>query len=296
MLMTFADIKRQFPHYLDLIRFSRPIGTYLLLWPTLWALWFAAKGLPDIKILLIFSLGVFLMRSAGCAINDFADRNIDGQVKRTKDRPLVTGKITAKEALMVFVVLALVAFVLVLQLNLATILLSTVAVLLAASYPFMKRFHSLPQVHLGAAFAWAVPMAFTAITGDMPSPIAWLLFIATMLWTTAYDTLYGMVDREDDIKLGMKSSAILFADKDKLIVGILQALTVILLLIIGYLASRGWIYFTGITVATGLFIYQQQLIKDRQPQACFKAFLNNHWFGMVVFIGLAIDYFVATIS
>jgi 4-hydroxybenzoate polyprenyltransferase len=294
--MTFSDLKQQFPHYLDLIRFNRPIGTYLLLWPTLWALWFAAQGIPDLKILLIFSLGVFLMRSAGCAINDFADRHIDGYVKRTKDRPLATGKITAKEALMVFVVLALIAFTLVLQLNLATILLSTVAVLLAASYPFMKRFHSLPQVHLGAAFAWAVPMAFTAITGDMPSQIAWLLFIATMLWTTAYDTLYGMVDRKDDIKLGMKSSAILFADKDKLIVGMLQALTIILLLIIGYLASRGWIYFTGITVATGLFIYQQQLIKDRQPHACFKAFLNNHWFGMVVFIGLAIDYFVATIS
>ncbi len=292
MLSHFSFLKQQFPYYLQLIRFNRPIGTYLLLWPTLWALWFAAKGLPDLKILLIFSLGVFVMRSAGCAINDFADRKIDGHVKRTKDRPLATGKITAKEALMVFAVLALVAFVLVLQLNLATILLSSIALLLAASYPFSKRFHSLPQVHLGAAFAWAVPMAFTAITTEAPPLIAWLLFATTLLWTTAYDTLYGMVDREDDIKLGMKSTAILFADKDKLIVGILQFLTLILLLIVGYLASRGGVYYAGIAAATGLFIHQQKLIKERDPQACFQAFLNNHWLGMVVFIGLAIDYFI----
>ena len=288
--MKFSTFKQQFPYYLQLIRFNRPIGTYLLLWPTLWALWFAAEGLPDLNILLIFVLGVFVMRSAGCAINDFADRKIDGHVKRTKDRPLATGKITAKEALMVFAVLSLVAFVLVLQLNLATILLSTVALLLAASYPFTKRYHSLPQVHLGAAFAWAVPMAFTAITGEAPPLIAWLLFTTTLLWTTAYDTLYGMVDRDDDLKLGMKSTAILFADKDKLIVGLLQVLTILLLLIIGYLALRGWIYYVGIAGAAGLFIYQQQLIKAREPSACFQAFLNNHWLGMIVFIGLAIDY------
>ena len=288
--MKFSTFKQQFPYYLQLIRFNRPIGTYLLLWPTLWALWFAAEGLPDLNILLIFVLGVFVMRSAGCAINDFADRKIDGHVKRTKDRPLATGKITAKEALMVFAVLSLVAFVLVLQLNLATILLSTVALLLATSYPFTKRYHSLPQVHLGAAFAWAVPMAFTAITGEAPPLIAWLLFTTTLLWTTAYDTLYGMVDRDDDLKLGMKSTAILFADKDKLIVGLLQVLTILLLLIIGYLALRGWIYYVGIAGAAGLFIYQQQLIKAREPSACFQAFLNNHWLGMIVFIGLAIDY------
>ena len=290
--MKFSTLKQQFPYYLQLIRFNRPIGTYLLLWPTLWALWFAAKGIPDLNILLIFSLGVFVMRSAGCAINDFADRKIDGHVKRTKNRPLATGKISAKEALMVFAVLSLVAFVLVLQLNLSTILLSTVALLLAASYPFTKRFHSLPQVHLGAAFAWAVPMAFTAITGETPPLIAWLLFVTTMLWTTAYDTIYGMVDRDDDLKLGMKSTAILFGDKDKLIVGILQILTIILLLMIGYLASRGWIYYAGITAAIGFFIYQQKLIKEREPQACFQAFLNNHWLGMVVFIAVAMDYFV----
>ncbi len=292
MLNYFSFLKQQFPYYLQLIRFNRPIGTYLLLWPTLWALWFAAKGLPDLKILLIFCLGVFVMRSAGCAINDFADRKIDGHVKRTKDRPLATGKITAKEALIVFATLSLLAFVLVLQLNLATISLSSIALLLAASYPFTKRFHSLPQVHLGAAFAWAVPMAFTAITNETPPLIAWLLFATTLLWTTAYDTLYGMVDRDDDLKLGMKSTAILFADKDKLIVGILQLLTLILLLIIGYLASRGGFYYAGIAGATILFMYQQKLIKEREPQACFQAFLNNHWLGMVVFIGLAIDYFI----
>ncbi len=292
MLSQFSTLKQQFPYYLELIRFHRPIGTYLLLWPTLWALWFAAEGVPDIEILLIFVLGVFVMRSAGCAINDFADRKIDGHVKRTKDRPLATGKITAKEALMVFAALSLIAFLLVLQLNFATILLSSVALLLAASYPFMKRFHSLPQVHLGAAFAWAVPMAFTAITGQTPPLIAWLLFLTTMLWTTAYDTIYGMVDRDDDLKLGMKSTAILFADKDKLIIGILQLLTIILLIIIGYLASRGWFYYLGLSVAVILFIYQQKLIQQRQPAPCFKAFLNNHWLGMAVFIGLALDYLI----
>ena len=288
--MLISTIKQHFPYYLQLIRFDRPIGTYLVLWPTLWALWLASKGIPDLKLLIIFALGAFTMRSAGCAINDFADRKIDGKVKRTKNRPLATGKISPKEALMVFAVLSLIAFILVLQLNLATILLSTVALLLAATYPFMKRYHSLPQVHLGAAFAWSVPMAFTAVTGETPPLIAWLLFAVTLLWTTAYDTMYGMVDREDDLKIGVKSTAILFADKDKLIIGILQILSLILLIIIGVLASRGWIYFVGVAVAVGLSIYQQILIKDRQPKQCFKAFLNNNWLGMAVFIGLVLDY------
>ena len=288
--MLISTIKQHFPCYLQLIRFDRPIGTYLVLWPTLWALWLASKGIPDLKLLIIFALGAFTMRSAGCAINDFADRKIDGKVKRTKNRPLATGKISPKEALMVFAVLSLIAFILVLQLNLATILLSTVALLLAATYPFMKRYHSLPQVHLGAAFAWSVPMAFTAVTGEMPPLIAWLLFTVTLLWTTAYDTMYGMVDREDDLKIGVKSTAILFADKDKLIIGILQILSLILLIIIGVLASRGWVYFVGVAVAVGLSIYQQILIKDRQSKQCFKAFLNNNWLGMAVFIGLVLDY------
>jgi len=289
--MLVSTIKEHFPYYLQLIRFDRPIGTYLILWPTLWALWLASNGMPDLKLLIIFSLGAFTMRSAGCAINDFADRKVDGKVERTKNRPLATGAISPKEALMVFAVLSLLAFILVLQLNLATILLSTVALLLAATYPFMKRYHSLPQVHLGAAFAWSVPMAFTAVTGEMPPLIAWLLFAVTMLWTTTYDTMYGMVDREDDLKIGVKSTAILFADKDKLIIGILQALTIVLLLIIGVLASRGWIYFAGVAVATGLFVYQQRLIKERKPKQCFTAFLNNNWLGMAVFTGLALDYY-----
>ncbi len=289
--MLISTIKQHFPYYLQLIRFDRPIGTYLVLWPTLWALWLASKGLPDLKLLIVFSLGAFVMRSAGCAINDFADRKIDGKVERTKNRPLATGAISPKEALMVFAVLSFVAFILVLQLNIATILLSSVALLLAASYPFMKRYHSLPQVHLGVAFAWSVPMAFTAVTGEIPPLIAWLLFAVTMLWTTAYDTMYGMVDRKDDLKIGVKSTAILFADKDKLMIGILQGLAIVLLLVIGVLASRGWIYFFGVLIATGFSIYQQVLIKAREPKQCFTAFLNNNWFGMAVFIALALDYF-----
>ena len=290
--MLVSTIKEHFPYYLQLIRFDRPIGTYLVLWPTLWALWLASNGIPDVKLLIIFALGAFTMRSAGCAINDFADRKVDGKVERTKNRPLAIGAISPKEALMVFAVLSFVAFILVLQLNLATILLSTVALLLAASYPFMKRYHSLPQVHLGAAFAWSVPMAFTAVTADAPPFIAWLLFAVTLLWTTAYDTMYGMVDREDDLKIGVKSTAILFAEKDKLIIGILQGLSLLLLILIGVLAARGWVYYAGIAVATGLAVYQQQLIKDREPKQCFTAFLNNNWFGMAVFIGLALDYWV----
>ena len=289
--MLISTIKQHFPYYLQLIRFDRPIGTYLVLWPTLWALWLASKGLPDLKLLIVFSLGAFVMRSAGCAINDFADRKIDGKVERTKNRPLATGAISPKEALMVFAVLSFVAFILVLQLNIATILLSSVALLLAASYPFMKRYHSLPQVHLGVAFAWSVPMAFTAVTGEIPPLIAWLLFAVTMLWTTAYDTMYGMVDRKDDLKIGVKSTAILFADKDKLMIGILQGLAIVLLLVIGVLASRGWIYFFGVLIATGFSIYQQVLIKAREPKQCFTAFLNNNWVGMAVFIALALDYF-----
>ena len=288
--MLAVTLKEHFPYYLQLIRFDRPIGTYLVLWPTLWALWFASNGIPDLKILVVFVLGVFVMRSAGCAINDYADRDFDGHVARTKDRPLASGKITAKEALAVFGTLCLTAFLLVLQLNIATILLSTVALLLAATYPFMKRYHSFPQVHLGAAFAWSVPMAFTAVTESFPPLTAWLLFLATMLWTTAYDTMYGMVDREDDLKIGVKSTAIAFGDKDKLIVGILQALTILLLIVVGVMGDRGWAYFLGVAVAAALVVYQQNLIRDRKPQQCFAAFLNNNWVGMVVFIGLAIDY------
>jgi len=284
------NLRQQFPHYLKLIRFDRPIGTYLLLWPTLWALWSAAEGIPDLRILIVFIIGVFLMRSAGCAINDYADRDIDAHVERTENRPLATGAISAKEAVMVFVVLALGAFVLALQLNLLTIQMSVVAVLLAASYPYMKRVHMLPQVHLGVAFAWAIPMAYTALQNTLPDTSTWLIFLTTVIWTTAYDTMYGMADREDDTKLGLKSTAILFGQYDRLIVGLMQCAVVGLLLIIGSLKSLGVIYYLSVLAASTFFIYQQYLIHNRDRVLCFQAFLNNNWFGMVVFIGLALDY------
>lgn len=273
-----------------LIRLDRPIGTYLLLWPTLWALWIAADGLPNWLVLLVFVAGVFLMRSAGCAINDFADRHIDKHVARTKDRPLTAGRISSKEALGVFVVLALLAFALVWLLNEKTRWLSLGGVALAASYPFMKRFHYFPQVHLGAAFGWAIPMAFTAITNEWPPTHAWLLFTATLLWTTAYDTMYGMADRMDDIKLGVKSTAILFGEFDKLMVGFLQALFLLSMLMVGNHIEAGWAFYTGLGVAAALMAYQQLLIMERAPAFCLRAFLNNHWLGMAVFIGITVDY------
>lgn len=283
-------MKQKLLYYIQLVRLNRPIGIYLLLWPTLWALWFAAEGLPDLQILFIFIAGVVLMRSAGCAINDYADREFDPHVSRTKLRPLAAGLITPKEALAVFISLSLIAFLLALRLNALTLVLSIVALFLAITYPFMKRFHHLPQVHLGAAFSWAIPMAFTAITGEFPSLIAWLLFMAAVLWTTAYDTMYAMCDREDDLKIGVKSSAILFGQHDRLIVGILQALTLILLGIVGVLANRGLWYWLGLGIAVGFALYQQWLIRKREPMPSLQAFLNNHWLGMAIFIGLALDY------
>ncbi|WGZ94565.1 MAG: 4-hydroxybenzoate octaprenyltransferase [Candidatus Thiothrix putei] len=277
-------------HYAHLVRLDRPIGIYLLLWPTLWALWIAAEGVPNLVILLVFIAGVVLMRSAGCAINDYADRDVDPHVARTKTRPLAAGHLSPNEALGVFTVLSLLAFALALLLNGLTIALSVVAVLLAATYPFMKRFHHLPQVHLGAAFAWAIPMAFTAITGAMPPLVAWLLFLAAVLWTTAYDTMYAMCDREDDVKIGVKSSAILFGEHDRLIIGILQLLTLLLLMVVGILAELGLWYWLGWLVACGLSVYQQWLIRHREPQPSLQAFLNNHWLGMAIFMGLVADY------
>ncbi len=278
--------------YAELIRFNRPIGTYLLLWPTLWALWFASKGVPDIKYLIIFSLGVFLMRSAGCAINDYADRDIDIHVGRTKNRPITSGRMSSKEALGVFGVLILASFLLVIQLNTNTILLSMVAVILAASYPFMKRYHHFPQVHLGAAFAWSIPMSYTAITNSPPPLQAWLLYIATMLWTTAYDTQYGMVDKADDLKVGVKSTAILFGKFDNLIIGSLQVLALILICIAGILQNNGIIFYISIILAATLVAYQQTLTKNREPAKCLQAFLNNNWLGMIIFIGIAADYLI----
>jgi len=283
------DIKERIPHYSKLMRFDRPIGTYLVLWPTLWALWLAAGGVPPMGTLLIFVLGVVLMRAAGCVINDYADRDIDGHVERTRARPLATGEVSAKEALYLFAGMCGLSFLLVLLTNQLTVLLSFVAVALAACYPFMKRFTHFPQVVLGAAFAWSVPMAFAAVTGALPAEL-WLIYIAVVIWTMAYDTFYAMVDREDDLKIGVKSTAIYFGREDRLITGILQLSVVFILVIIGSRFQLGFIYFVSVAVAAALFVYQQRLIKNRQREKCFQAFLNNNYVGMAVFIGIALHY------
>lgn len=277
--------------YAYLVRLDRPIGIYLLLWPTLWALWIAAKGWPDWLVLFVFVSGVFLMRSAGCAINDFADRKIDPHVERTKDRPLAAGRVTARETLLVFASLSITAFLLVLLMNTLTIYMSFVGIALAASYPFAKRFHYMPQIHLGAAFGWAAPMAFTAQANEI-TPVTWLIFMATVLWATAYDTMYAMADREDDLKIGVKSTAILFGEADKLMVALLQVMLLLDLYFIGRQSELGLFYNISLIIAAGFAGYQQYLIKDRKPELCFKAFLNNNWFGMVVFIGVFVDYWV----
>lgn len=276
--------------YALFIRLDRPIGIYLLLWPTLWALWIAAEGTPDLLILGVFIAGVTVMRSAGCAINDFADRDIDKHVERTQNRPLTSGKMSTKEALCIFIILSLIAFLLVLQLNIQTIALSTIAILLAASYPFMKRYHSMPQAHLGAAFGWSVPMAYTAVTGELPSLAGWLLFAATLLWTVAYDTLYAITDRADDLKIGVKSTAILFGKYDRLIIGILQLFTVATLFSVGYLAKLGWIYYTSLMLGSVFFVYQQWLMHKYGDKAGLRAFLNNNWFGIIVFLGIFLHF------
>ena len=278
----------RFSAYLQLVRFDRPIGTLLLLWPTLWALWLAAEGVPPLKLLLIFSLGTLLMRSAGCAVNDLADRNLDGAVARTRERPLVTGAVAPNEALLVAASLSLAAFVLVLFTNTLTILLSFAGVVLAACYPFMKRHTHLPQLVLGAAFSWGIPMAFAAVSSALP-PALWLIFVANLFWTVAYDTEYAMVDREDDLKVGIKSTAILFGEMDRHVIAALQALTIIALLLVGQRFELGWIYFLSLLAAAGLFVYQQRLIRERQPANCFRAFLNNNWVGAAVFAGVVLD-------
>lgn len=278
-----------------LIRIDKPIGILLLLWPTLMSLWIAAGGWPDTQVLLVFVAGVFLMRSAGCAINDYADRHIDARVQRTKDRPLTSGKITEKETLIIFAILGVTAFLLVLLMNKLTIAMSFIGIALAVSYPFMKRYHYFPQIHLGAAFGWAVPMAFAAQANEL-APVAWLLFMATVLWATAYDTMYAMVDREDDLKIGVKSTAILFDTADKLIIGFIQVLLIFCLIMIGNKAELGGFYFTSVFLATGFAVWQQYLIRNREPAKCFQAFLNNNWFGLVLFIGVFLEYQFGAIS
>ncbi|MDH5573005.1 MAG: 4-hydroxybenzoate octaprenyltransferase, partial [Gammaproteobacteria bacterium] len=276
-----AMIKDRAEQYYYLTRLNRPIGILLLLWPTCWALWVAAQGWPDISILLIFLFGVLLMRSAGCVINDFADREFDPKVSRTQYRPIATGKVKPKEALIVFAVLCLLAFVLVLFLNRLTIQLSFVALGLAAIYPFMKRYTHLPQVVLGMAFGWAIPMAFAAQTGDIPRA-AWLMFVINIIWSMIYDTMYAMVDREDDLKAGVKSTAILFADADKVIIGILQISMLLGLILLGQQLELASAYYIGVLIAAGLSLYQQYLIRSRLPKECFKAFLNNNWLGLAI--------------
>ncbi|MFM4920324.1 4-hydroxybenzoate octaprenyltransferase [Aeromonas dhakensis] len=275
--------------YVQLARIDKPIGTLLLLWPTLWALWLAADGLPDLWTLLVFVVGVFLMRSAGCVINDYADRNFDGHVKRTADRPLPMGKVKPQEVLALFAVLALISFALVLTMNPLTIGLSFAALLLAVCYPFMKRYIPIPQLVLGMAFSWSIPMAYAAQANALPA-VAWLVFLANLLWTIAYDTEYAMVDRDDDLKLGLKSSAILFGRHDKRIIGALQLLTLLILLLVGQLSELGSSYYWSLLAAAALFVYQQRLIRERAREACFQAFLNNNYVGALIFAGVVFNY------
>jgi len=277
--------------YLDLIRADRPIGILLLLWPALWALWVAGEGRPPWEVTLIFVAGTALMRSAGCAINDYADRHFDAHVARTCQRPVATGRVSPGEALAVFAALSAIAFGLVLLLNLETILMSFVALGLAASYPFTKRYTHWPQAVLGLAFGWAVPMAFTAVQNEVP-PVGWVLYVATVLWALIYDTEYAMVDHPDDLKIGIKSTAILFGRHDRLVIGLLQVATLGLLVLAGVLAARGPVYYLGIAMGAVLFAQQQWLIRHRESRQCFKAFLDNNHFGMVVFLALLLDYLV----
>jgi 4-hydroxybenzoate polyprenyltransferase len=273
--------------YLVLTRMDRPIGALLLLWPTWWALWLAASDFPPWKPLIIFTLGVFAMRAAGCAINDYADRKLDPQVARTAGRPIASGRVTPREALIVFAALLVFAFVLVLFTNRLTIALSFAGAALAALYPFSKRYTHMPQVVLGAAFGWSIPMAFAAVTNSVP-PIGWLLFIGNILWSVIYDTEYAMVDREDDLKAGARSTAILFGDADLPILGVLMGTFLLTMLFVGQRAALGWPYWLGLLIAAGLFSYQMWLIRDRQRDACLTAFRHNNWLGLTVWIGIVL--------
>ena len=291
--MNLKKIKSKYENiknYLVLIRLNKPIGIFLLLWPTLWALWLASEGSPNHKILIVFLFGVFLMRSAGCILNDIADKDFDKFVARTKKRPLASNKLSSIEAFIFAFALILCAFLLVLTTNALTIKLSFIAVLLAGIYPFLKRYTYLPQFFLGLTFGWSIPMAFAATLNSIPQ-IAWLLLIVNILWTVVYDTIYAMIDREDDLKIGIKSTAILFDDADRFIIGIIQTLVLIALIIVGKQASLNFYYYLSIIVGCLLFIYQSYLIKDRKPEKCMQAFMNNNWFGLVIFIGLFLNYF-----
>lgn len=284
-------LKDRLNAYERLMRLDKPIGILLLLWPTLWGLWFASAGLPQLDVLLIFVTGTALMRSAGCVVNDYADRNFDPHVERTKDRPLAAGVIQPKEALILAAVLMLCAFVLVLFLSALTIKLAFVAAAIAVIYPFVKRVFPLPQAWLGVAFGFGIPMAYAAVWKALPL-VGWLLLLATVFWAIAYDTEYAMVDRDDDLKIGVKSSAILFGRYDVLGVLTAHALFLGMMTGIGWWQLRGSFYFAGLTIASALVVYQYFLIRNRSREGCFRAFLNNNWMGCVIFVGIAIDWWL----
>jgi len=283
---------RRLEEYIRLSRLNRPIGIWLLMWPMLWALWIASNGRPSPRVLIIFMLGTIAMRSAGCVINDFTDRHVDPFVRRTRDRPLAARRVNPFEALALSAVFAGAALWLVTRLDPVTVRLSVVGALLAVSYPLLKRFFPLPQFYLGLAFGWAVPMAFSAQMGSVPR-LGWVLFLTAVLWAGIYDTLYAMVDRDDDAKIGVKSSAILFADMDKLLIGVMQAMMLFALMLIGRTLKFGEWYLAGLVAVAVLFLYQQWLIRDRDPAACLRAFLNNHYVGMAIFLGILFEYLYA---
>ena len=289
----FHRFSRRLEEYAQLARFNKPVGTWLLLWPALWALWIAGEGTPRQKVLIVFVLGVVVMRAAGCVINDFADRNIDPHVRRTRDRPLAARRVSPVEALVLFVVLLAIALFLVTFLDRLTVKLAFIGAALTVSYPFVKRIFPMPQLYLGISFGgWSVPMAFAAETGKLPR-VAWVLYIAAVMWAAIYDTIYAMIDREDDLKIGVKSSAILFADMDKMIIFVMQAMMIWALVLAGQSMHFGEWYYAGLVAAGLLFLYQQWLIRDRNPAGCLRAFLNNQAVGMVIFVGILLQYIYA---
>ena len=282
-------MREKLPNYIQLMRLDKPIGILLLLWPTLSALWIAAEGVPDLLVLTVFTLGVIVMRSAGCVINDYADKDIDGRVRRTMGRPLATGALKGKDALWLFAALSTIAFFLVLLLNMLTILMSIIGLFLAATYPFMKRYTHFPQVYLGMAFGWAIPMAFAAQTGSVPV-IAWLLFLANIIWSIIYDTFYAMVDRDDDLLAGVKSTAVLFGNNDRVIIAILQLTFIVMMATIGRQLEMSFVYYLGLLVSAGLFVYQQRLAWASGIENYSKAFLNNNWVGASFFVTIVAHY------
>ena len=284
---------RRLSEYALLMRLDRPVGTWLLLWPALWALWIAGAGRPQPRVLIVFVLGVVVMRAAGCVINDFADRDIDPHVRRTRDRPLAARRVTPIEALVLFVLLGALALYLVTRLDLFTVKLACIGALLTVSYPFLKRIFPMPQLYLGISFGgWSVPMAFAAQTGALPR-VAWVLYIAAVIWAATYDTIYAMVDREDDLKIGVKSSAILFADMDKFLIGVMQVMMLGALVLVGRSMHYGRWFQGGISAAALLFVWQQWLIRAREPSACLRAFLNNQYVGLAIFLGILLEYVYA---